>query len=450
MAAEAHADAIASAVLNEFRKLPAKRKPAVRDNGLREWVPLSGIVVKGPGCMKCVALATGMKCLPASKLTQANGAALHDWHAEVLTVRAFNRFLLDECRRLARDATAQSEFLRRRTPAERPLQTDSAGGLWHAQPFAWREDLTLHMYCSEAPCGDASMELIMSSQADATPWAVTTPMPPRVSPAPSPSPDPSVTSTASPRSSPPALLGRGHFSQLGIVRRKPARGDAPPSYSKSCSDKLALKQCAALLCSLTSLFVSPRGVYLASLVLPKSQYSPEACRRCFAAGGGGTGEEEEARGRMDSVSGRVWNDTGYGFNPFRVETTDREFEFSRRRLATAEDGEADVKMAASNLAVAWTRDGEVEEGLIGGVLQGRKAFDLKGASVTSRRRMWAAAVEVAAALGEDEISRDLGKGTYGGVKEGELLDARRRVKEEVRQKALKGWLRNTGDDKFRL
>lgn len=41
------ADEIATAVLEEFRKLPAKRKPTVRDNGLREWVPLSGIVVKG-------------------------------------------------------------------------------------------------------------------------------------------------------------------------------------------------------------------------------------------------------------------------------------------------------------------------------------------------------------------------------------------------------------------
>jgi tRNA-specific adenosine deaminase 1 len=200
-------------------------------------------------------------------------------------------------------------------------------------------------------------------------------------------------------------------------------------------------------------------VYLASLVLPQSQYSPDACRRCFAAGGDGGGsgggtrevgeEEEEARGRMEPVSGRVWNDTGYGFNPFRVQTTDREFEFSRRGLATVEDGEAEVKVVASNLAIAWTRGGEVEEGLIGGVLQGRKAFDLKAASVTSRRRMWAAAVETAGALGEDEISRDLGKGTYAAVKEGELLVARRRVKEEVRQKALKGWLRNTGDE-FRL
>lgn len=43
----ADADDIASAVLKQFGRLPAKRKPAVRDNGLREWVPLSGIVVKG-------------------------------------------------------------------------------------------------------------------------------------------------------------------------------------------------------------------------------------------------------------------------------------------------------------------------------------------------------------------------------------------------------------------
>lgn len=41
------ADAIALAVLEEFANLPAKRKPGVRDNGLHEWVPLSGIVAKG-------------------------------------------------------------------------------------------------------------------------------------------------------------------------------------------------------------------------------------------------------------------------------------------------------------------------------------------------------------------------------------------------------------------
>jgi tRNA-specific adenosine deaminase 1 len=154
-------------------------------------------------------------------------------------------------------------------------------------------------------------------------------------------------------------------------------------------------------------------------------------------------------GRMVGVGARVWEGTGYGFRGVRVEVTGREFEFSRRGVMVTA-GRDDVKVAASNLAVAWTADGEVEEGLIGGVLQGRKTFDAKGASATSRRRMWAAAVEVAALLGNEGIGRELGKGTYDGVKEGPLLEGRRRVKAEVRDKALKGWLRNTGDGAFSL
>lgn len=51
------ADAIAFVVLEEFSKLPSKRKPSVRDNGLYEWVPMAGIVAKGPSGLKCVAFA---------------------------------------------------------------------------------------------------------------------------------------------------------------------------------------------------------------------------------------------------------------------------------------------------------------------------------------------------------------------------------------------------------
>lgn len=52
------ADAVASAVLGEFERLPGKRKPQPRGNGTREWVPLSGIVARlGDGSLKCVALA---------------------------------------------------------------------------------------------------------------------------------------------------------------------------------------------------------------------------------------------------------------------------------------------------------------------------------------------------------------------------------------------------------
>lgn len=40
------ADLVASLVQQEYDKLPAKWKPTVRDNGLHEWVPLSGIVAQ--------------------------------------------------------------------------------------------------------------------------------------------------------------------------------------------------------------------------------------------------------------------------------------------------------------------------------------------------------------------------------------------------------------------
>ncbi|KAK4232250.1 putative tRNA-specific adenosine deaminase [Podospora fimiseda] len=390
------ADEIASLVLDEFGKLAPKRRPAVRDNGLHEWVPLSGIVVRGPNLFKCVALATGMKCLPASKLTEANGVVIHDWHAEILAIRSFNRFLLDECYRLAQDPNAESDYLYRNQSSSQ---------------FHWRPELTLHMYCSEAPCGDASMELTISAQADPTPWEPPTP-------------------------SSQLLLGRGHFSSLGIVRRKPARGDAPPTTSKSCSDKIALKQCTSLLSSLTPLLISPENVYLTSLILPQSQYSKSGCIRCF-------GINSEV-GRMSCLKGKQWEED-YAAVPFMVETTPKEFEYSKRSVAARSS-----KQAASNLAVAWTADGRVEEGLIGGVLQGRKAFTLKGASAMSRRSMWILAKEIAQNLGDKRIIEALSAESYEKIKENNLLEGRRRVKEEVRRDALKGWLRNTGDETFGL
>lgn len=51
------ADLVARAVIAQFDGLPPKRKPAVRDNGRHEWVPLSGIVAERDGDFVCLALA---------------------------------------------------------------------------------------------------------------------------------------------------------------------------------------------------------------------------------------------------------------------------------------------------------------------------------------------------------------------------------------------------------
>ncbi|KAH7037132.1 adenosine deaminase/editase [Microdochium trichocladiopsis] len=472
---------IAHLVQQEFQKLPAKRRPAVRGNGLHEWVPLSGIVAQASdGELYCLSVATGMKCLPSSKLPLARGNVIHDWHAEVLAIRAFNRFVLDECKRLASEPDPSSLFLCRRAKSMVAADTDCGDNdavlkqTWHAQPFTWREDMTLHMYCSEAPCGDASMELTMAAQEDASPWE----LPAASTSADTPHPG---DSTCDDNDDHGLLLGRGFFSQLGVVRRKPSRGDAPPTLSKSCSDKLSLKQCTSLLSSISSLLVDPEHVYLSTIIMPESQFSESGCARAFSA-------DSEQAGRMapllysslSLVSGSATSSSrrgGYHFRTFQVLTVPAdsaaagEFHYSKwsvtaRAAAAAADTPTAPKIAASNLAVAWTRSG-LEEGTLGGVLQGRKQFDARGASFTSRKRMWSLAAEIADILLDSEstagdasgeqpsAAQELravlqGSRSYDEVKQSPMLAARRSAKDVAKKDALKGWVRNSGDEEFDL
>ncbi|RDL41020.1 Adenosine-deaminase-containing protein [Venustampulla echinocandica] len=409
---EISGDEIADVVLRRFDAWESKRKPLKRTNGVREWVPLSGIVAQRQGSksLTCLAIATGMKCLPQKSITRANGVVLHDWHAEILAIRSFNRFLLEECHALAVSQKKSSEYIRFRDGSER---TES-----HFQPFALRDGINIHMYCSEAPCGDASMELTMASQEDSTPWAMPT--------ATTPSSPPNQSQTPSPTTEPTSLHGRGYFSQLGVVRRKPSRPDAPPTLSKSCTDKIALKQSTSVLSSLTSLLISPHNIYLHSLVLPSSQLSPVAANRAFSPSG-----------RLKPLSGRKW-EGGYAFKPFRVISTEKEFEYSRRQTGVKE-------LVSSNISSSWTHHGS--ETIIGGTLQGRKQFDIKGASRVCKRRMWKLALDVSVLASVPALERLLRVERYADVKGGGLLEGRRRVKEDVRG-VLTGWMRNEGGEGF--
>lgn len=256
------------------------------------------------------------------------------------------------------------------------------------------------------------MELVMAAQGDDTPWFV---------------PHVAVPSEVS------LLAGRAYFSRLGIVRRKPARRDAPPTLSKSCSDKLSLKQCTSLLSSLASLFVSPEHAYISSLVLPESQFCPGACRRAFSD-----------QGRMGPLLGRHWG-LHYSFKPFFVETTTLEFVFSKRGV-----GKTLETLVASSLATAWSLRG-VEETLVNGVVRGRRAFDPRGASRMSRRQMWQAACVLA---GQRDVPSDLKQQlfvkTYQEAKGGPLLATRRQVKADAYALALTGWVKNDGGSQFSI
>lgn len=249
------------------------------------------------------------------------------------------------------------------------------------------------------------MELTMAAQDDPTPW--TSPLPFDSS---------AVAST---------LTGRSHFSELGIVRRKPSRPDAPPTLSKSCSDKLSLAQCASLLKTPATLLLHPSTAYLQSLIVPHAQLSPIGFKRAFSV-----------EGRMAPLTDVSWNG-GYRFQPFVFRSTSqgqREFAYSRHHGSTA------GKAVSSNLSAAWTR--RKSETLVNGVLQGRKLGDPRGACMASKRKLFAAAVAVLDVLGQ----KGVGNGVYAALKTDSVVaKVREHVKEETRA-VLGPWPRCGGDD----
>ena len=206
-----------------------------------------------------------------------------------------------------------------------------------------------------------------------------------------------------------------------------ARPDSPPSLSKSCSDKLALKQCTSLLSSPTSLLFSPENAYLHSLILPLSQYVDSACNRAFGR-----------TGRMRPVANVQWNG-GYKFGPFQVSTTSREFTFSRRSPSPAMQ-----TPKSSNISALWTPG--LQETLINAVLQGHRQTDSRGGSAVCRLRMGRRTVDLLKALAIPTFAHTVAGSTYNDLKKTNLLENRRIVKDDVRREALKGWVRNVDDD----
>ncbi len=201
-----------------------------------------------------------------------------------------------------------------------------------------------------------------------------------------------------------------------------ARADSSPTLSKSCSDKLALKQCTSLLSSLTSLLISPKNAYIDTLILPSSQYRPAACERAFGP-----------TGRMKSVATKKWS-KGYTFHPIQIKPTDLEFNYSRR---SAKVGSQNLESKGSNISAVWTP--RLQETLINGVLQGRKQTDAKGASALSRNRMQELLLDIVFRLESSMAKEITGLGSYAKTKRAKPLEVRWHVKNDAKMEALKGW-----------
>lgn len=297
------ADQIADLVLNAFDKLPKKGKPLLQNNGDIQWTVLSGIVVEFENEeLECVCLATGMKSLPNTKLSQCLGKVLHDSHAEILTIRAFNKFLLENYNN-DRYFTASKKTFKPK----------------------------VHLYVSEAPCGDASLGLLNHDQSYM--WT-----------------DDLVRVTPSDDS---PVSGRDHFHHVGLVRTKPARRTAPMTFSKSCSDKLALRQVTSLLLGPLEKLGTIEPIFLDTLIIPKSRFVEKDYKRAFRE--------------------RLHSPTHY----FKFATTNKEFMYQRRQ----------EKCASCPQTVIWIK-GYTTEVILNGVKMGSKPFSGKGQSMICRASIW--------------------------------------------------------------
>lgn len=170
-----------------------------------QWTVLAGIAIKNDleGSFEVVSIGAGLKCLPLDsyKDNGLNEMLVHDCHGEILARRAFLAFILDQIKSNSDDSCMAR-----------------IGDKWKL-----KEGLSLHMYVSHAPCGDASMStLLAESQKD--PKAILHTESKRI------------------KYSDGALLRRGRddFSAtVGTLRTKPGRADAPFAACMSCSDKIA-------------------------------------------------------------------------------------------------------------------------------------------------------------------------------------------------------------------
>ena len=186
-------EAVALAALRAYAALPERGKPRHE-----EWTVLAAFVVEdtaATGCEKsrfrAVTLATGNKCVgPAVLATAAAagvaGGLLHDSHAEVLARRALLRLLYNELKLILGHSGTSTTFASdllleeddehygKHLIPEAALNDiavtlpdpccassasnypeDSSGS--SRRKFRLRRGLRLHLYISEAPCGDAAL-----------------------------------------------------------------------------------------------------------------------------------------------------------------------------------------------------------------------------------------------------------------------------------------------------
>lgn len=262
-------DIVVREILNEFSRLPAKGKPSVRSNGIKEWTVVASVfaiisdsIAKPKNDtitaenVKILSIATGVKTIPEQliEMNENKGYLVHDSHAEILALRLFNYYLLNEVlRQEGLNSTAKQ------LPIPKISIMEKYAGC--KDKYRIKKNIKLGLYISELPCGDSSMndKDLEDILKDNNVW------------------NSKRIKTNNVENG--IVRGRAGYNQLGCLRTKPGRADSLISLSKSCSDKLTVKQYTGILNSISSIFIDP--IYLDILILPKLKieaYSSSICR----------------------------------------------------------------------------------------------------------------------------------------------------------------------------
>lgn len=203
---------IVDAVYKTYSLLPSNGKPKCG-----EFTVLAAVVIENVSMstLEVVSIATGTKCLGHEVVKNDRmGCLISDSHAEVLARRCFKRYLFKSLISLMTNPQDDQSIILKRN--------DFIGQNIHHKPFGLKPCMRIHMFMTDAPCGDASIY----ECATETPQINYT------------GAKKSMTSTRD-----GSLLWEKETTQeIGVVRLKSGRSDIPSSgrtLSKSCSDKFS-------------------------------------------------------------------------------------------------------------------------------------------------------------------------------------------------------------------